>query len=338
MIVSASYRTDIPAFYGEWFMNRLQAGFCMTVNPYGGQVSRVDLTRDAVGGFVFWTRNIGPFWDRLAEVRRMGFPFVVSYTITGYPRALEASVVDPRRSIDLMKSLRDAYGPKAVVWRYDTIVFSSLTPADFHRRNFEVLARALEGATDEAIVSFAQIYKKTRRNMDAAARKFGFVWEDPVDDIKLALASDLVRIATGCGMRLSVCGQRQYLVPGLSMRGASMPIGSRSFPVGPSPRPRRATDRSAAVSPPGTSASTTPARTVVSTATPCRRPPSPGGGTDSTIRMGSSSSRRRGCRAGHRTRPIGALGRRGALPYGVAGRVLGRRGALPYGRVIGRIS
>ncbi|MEK6814682.1 MAG: DUF1848 domain-containing protein [Nitrospirota bacterium] len=214
MIVSASYRTDIPAFYGEWFMNRLQAGFCMTVNPYGGQVSRVDLTRDAVGGFVFWTRNIGPFWDRLAEVRRMGFPFVVSYTITGYPRALEASVVDPRRSIDLMKSLRDAYGPKAVVWRYDTIVFSSLTPADFHRRNFEVLARALEGATDEAIVSFAQIYKKTRRNMDAAARKFGFVWEDPVDDIKLALASDLVRIATGCGMRLSVCGQRQYLVPG----------------------------------------------------------------------------------------------------------------------------
>lgn len=214
MIVSASYRTDIPAFYGEWFMNRLRAGYCMTVNPYGGQVSRVDLTRDGVEGFVFWTRNVGPFMVRLAEVRRMGFPFVVSYTITGYPRELESSVVDPGRSVDLIKRLRDAYGPKAAVWRYDTIVFSSLTPADFHRRNFERLARALEGATDEAIVSFAQIYKKTRRNMDAAARKSGFVWEDPVDDIKLALASDLVRIASGCGMRLSVCGQRQYLVPG----------------------------------------------------------------------------------------------------------------------------
>lgn len=214
MIVSASYRTDIPAFYGEWFMNRLRAGYCMTVNPYGGQVSRVDLTRDGVEGFVFWTRNVGPFMVRLAEVRRMGFPFVVSYTITGYPRELESSVVDPGRSVDLIKRLRDACGPKAVVWRYDTIVFSSLTPADFHRRNFERLARALEGATDEAIVSFAQIYKKTKRNMDAAARKSGFVWEDPVDDIKLALASDLVRIASGCGMRLSVCGQRQYLVPG----------------------------------------------------------------------------------------------------------------------------
>ncbi|MBI1865279.1 MAG: DUF1848 domain-containing protein [Nitrospirae bacterium] len=216
MIVSVSYRTDIPAFYGEWFMNRLRAGFCMTVNPYGGQVSRVDLTPETVGGFVFWTRNVGPFLGRLDEVRRMGFPFVVSYTITGYPRALESSVVDPGRSIDLMKSLRDAYGPKAAVWRYDTIVFSSLTPADFHRRNFETLARSLEGATDEAVVSFAQIYKKTKRNMDAAAGKFGFAWEDPAEEVKLALARDLAEIAGARGMRLSVCGQRPFIVPGSS--------------------------------------------------------------------------------------------------------------------------
>lgn len=213
MIVSASYRTDIPAFYGEWFMNRLRAGYCMTVNPYGGQVSRVDLAAETVDGFVFWTRNIGPFMGRLDQVRRMGFPFVVSYTITGYPRALEASVVDPRRSVDLIRTLRDAYGPKAVVWRYDTVVFSSLTPPDFHRRNFEALARALEGATDEVIISFAQIYKKTKRNMDAAARKCGFTWEDPPDEAKLALVRDLVRIAGSNGMKLSVCGQRQYLVP-----------------------------------------------------------------------------------------------------------------------------
>lgn len=214
MIVSASYRTDIPAFYGEWFINRLRAEYCMTVNPYGGQVSRVDLSPETVDGFVFWTRNIGPFMGRLAEVRRMGFPFAVSYTITGYPRELESSVVDPGRSVDLIKRLRDACGPKAVVWRYDTIVFSSLTPPDSHRRNFEVLARALEGATDEVVISFAQIYKKTKRNMDAAARKSGFVWEDSPDDSKLSLASDLVRIAEARGMKLSVCGQRQYLVPG----------------------------------------------------------------------------------------------------------------------------
>ena len=78
MIVSASYRTDIPAFYGRWFLNRLRAGFCRTVNPYGGQVARIELTPGAVDGFVFWTRNIGPFREALAEVAGRGFPFNTS--------------------------------------------------------------------------------------------------------------------------------------------------------------------------------------------------------------------------------------------------------------------
>ena len=59
MIVSASYKTDIPAFYGAWFLNRLKAGYCKIINPYGRQVSTVPLTRPEVDGFVFWTRNIG---------------------------------------------------------------------------------------------------------------------------------------------------------------------------------------------------------------------------------------------------------------------------------------
>ena len=61
MIISASYKTDIPTFYGEWFMNRLQAGYCKMVNPYGGQIYTIDLTPEHVDGFVFWTKNIGPF-------------------------------------------------------------------------------------------------------------------------------------------------------------------------------------------------------------------------------------------------------------------------------------
>ena len=54
MIVSASYRTDIPAFYGDWFRRRLTAGFCRTVNPYGGGVYETRLTPEAVDGFVFY--------------------------------------------------------------------------------------------------------------------------------------------------------------------------------------------------------------------------------------------------------------------------------------------
>lgn len=216
MIISASYKTDIPTFYGDWFLNRLRAGYCKMVNPYNFRAYRIELSPEAVDGFVFWTKNIGPFMQPLAEVCRHGFPFIVQYSINGYPRELEFSVVDAMRSVAHVKKLREKYGPKVVVWRYDTIVFSSLTGLDFHRQNFERLAKALAGATDEVVVSFANIYRKTRRNMSIAARKFGFTWHDPPDEIKYELACELAGIAESCGMQLTMCGQRQFLAPGIA--------------------------------------------------------------------------------------------------------------------------
>ena len=97
MIISASYKTDIPAFYGAWFMNRLKAGRCRMVNPYGRQVYEVPLTTDAVDGFVFWTKNLGPFLKSLATIRRPGYPLPVHSTTNTYPRPLESSVTAPKR-------------------------------------------------------------------------------------------------------------------------------------------------------------------------------------------------------------------------------------------------
>ncbi len=211
MIISASYKTDIPAFYGAWFMNRLDAGFCRVVNPWGGQLHRVRLDTGAVDGFVFWTRNAGPFLAPLAEVRRRGFPFVVQYTLTGYPRALESAVQEPAAAAHTMRRLAGAYGADAVVWRYDPIVDSSLTPADFHLANFARLAALLEGATDEVVISFAHIYRKTRRNMARAAKAAGFAWGDPGPEKKRGLAASLAEVAAGRGMRLTLCAQSAYV-------------------------------------------------------------------------------------------------------------------------------
>jgi hypothetical protein len=214
MIVSASYKTDIPAFYGRWFINRLRAGFCCAVNPYSGQVYRVPLDRSAVSGFVFWTKNIAPFRNHLQEVRERGYPFYVHYTINGYPREIERSVVDAEQSVEHAHALRDSFGPRVVVWRYDTILLSSLTPPQFHIDNFSRLAGMLAGATDEVVVSFAQIYEKTERNLGAAARASGFTWSDPPDDDKRILLGKLAEVAGGLGLRVGVCAQRRYVVPG----------------------------------------------------------------------------------------------------------------------------
>jgi hypothetical protein len=219
MIVSASYRTDIPAFYGDWFMNRLRAGYCMVTNPYGGQPYRVSLLREDVDGFIFWTKHIGPFQRALREVHARDYPFVVQHTINGYPRELESRVVGVRRTAEAAQRVAALYGPAALVLRYDPILLTSLTPPDWHRARFERIATLLEGATDEVVLSFAQVYQKTRRNVDAAACAGGFTWEAheqaSQDDVR-QLITDLAALASSRGMAVSICSQPQYALAGLT--------------------------------------------------------------------------------------------------------------------------
>jgi DNA repair photolyase len=214
MIVSASYRTDIPAFYGDWFRNRLKAGFVRVENPYGGKASTLSLKRPDVDGFVFWTRNIAPFLGVLDEIHAQTYPFIVSHTLTGYPKELESRTADAHKMIRAMRELAESFGPGVLVWRYDPILLSSLTPPAWHLENFAALARGLRGAADEVVVSFAQIYKKTRRNLDAAAQAHGFSWQDPPDQAKRELIGQLAALAGEQGMRLSVCCQPDLVPPG----------------------------------------------------------------------------------------------------------------------------
>lgn len=215
MIISASYRTDIPAFYADWFFARLQAGRAVVRNPYSGKPAAVDLRRENVTGFVFWTRNFGPLLARLEELQRFGRPFVVQYTITGYPRELEAAVIEPAKAVQQIRRLAAEVHPQCPVWRYDPIVTSTATPPAFHSANFQRIAAGLEGAVDEVVVSFAQLYRKTRRNLDAAARRHNLGWQDPPDEAKLEMASALAAVARSHGMRLTLCTQPQYLIPGV---------------------------------------------------------------------------------------------------------------------------
>jgi hypothetical protein len=211
MIISASYKTDIPAFYGQWLINRLEAGYCYVRNPYSGKARRVELTRDAVDAIVFWTKNAGPFMQRFGVVHDLGYPFHVQYTINGYPKEIEPHVVNPARSIEHAKVLTDRFGPDVVVWRYDTILISSLTPVAYHEDNFSKIAEDLSGYTNEVVISFAQTYKKTKINLDKAAVASGFKWEDPPDEIKLDLVRKLARIAATAGIQLTVCAQPEYI-------------------------------------------------------------------------------------------------------------------------------
>jgi hypothetical protein len=214
VIVSASYRTDIPAFYADWFMRRLAAEHCRVSNPYGGSDYEVRLTPEAVDGFVFWTRNMRPLLPHLDAVRRVA-PFVVQFTLTGYPRVLESSVIGVEEGVAQLRELRDRFGPRAAVWRYDPVVFAAGMHPETHCNGFARLARGLAGAVDEVVLSVVTPYKKTRRNLDRAARRHGFAWHDPPPEEKQELLSRLAAIAADHRMAPTLCSQPELLVPGL---------------------------------------------------------------------------------------------------------------------------
>jgi len=220
MIISASYKTDIPTFYGEWFIKRIRAGYCRMVNPYGRQFYKIDLTPTYVDGIVFWTKNVGPFLKYLPEIQERGYPFIVQHTINGYPSQLESRVTNYAHTVEAMKRVAGEYGSEHLVWRYDPIIFSSLTPFEWHLQNFASLAKQLEGTTDEVVISFAEVYRKTKRNVELAAKEHNFTWSEHQDEEFVlatgrALATELVQIAATHKMKLRICSQKRFLVEGV---------------------------------------------------------------------------------------------------------------------------
>src|SRR5512139_3841787 len=90
MIISASRRTDIPAFYAPWFINRVRAGFCEVPNPFNRQqVSRISLSPEDVDVIVFWTRNPRSLFPYLDELERRGYRYYFQYTLLGYPLEID---------------------------------------------------------------------------------------------------------------------------------------------------------------------------------------------------------------------------------------------------------
>ncbi len=166
MIISASRRTDIPAFYSEWFERRVIAGSCRVPNPFNSkQVSEVSLAPEDVDAVVFWSKDPAPMLPRLSVLEDRGIPCVFLFTLNDYPKALEPGLPPLARRLETFLALAERLGPERVAWRYDPVIITPATPRDAHARAFEALARALEGATRRVYASLLAPYRKTRRRM-----------------------------------------------------------------------------------------------------------------------------------------------------------------------------
>lgn len=218
MIISVSRKTDIPAFYADWFFNRLKAGFVLYKNPFNtNQVHRVELTPEYVDAFVFWTRNPKPFMERLDLLEPYIYYF--QYTITGYPRYLEKSTPNPNIAIQTFKELSQKIGKERVIWRYDPILLSNTLTVEEHKRLFSKISGLLKGYTQRVVISFADFYAKTERNLKTVKipihsdnpepqnfKFFNILEKEFENDLK-DLVEFMIKTAHENGMQIETCAE-----------------------------------------------------------------------------------------------------------------------------------
>jgi len=164
MIVSASRRTDIPAFYSDWFFKRIEEGFVCTRNPMNiHQISKILINPDIVDCFVFWTKNPIHFMKKLNNLSNYNYYF--QYTLTGYDKLLEPNVPSVDDSIKSFQKLSKMIGNNRVIWRYDPIIITNDITIEYHKKKFEYIASRLSGYTNKCVISFVDYYTKTVKNM-----------------------------------------------------------------------------------------------------------------------------------------------------------------------------
>lgn len=207
--ISASRRTDIPAFYPEWFGHRLAAGFAEYIPSGPPRRCRCSLRPEDVTHFDFWTKNPRPFFPALRQVLEIGYPVLWNVTVTGLGGTpVEPHVPPAERVIEGIRELATIVPTSAILWRFDPVFVSAIYGEDHHVEMFRRLAGELAGHVDRRIaISFlGSCYE---RRVQADLRRYESETGDEVGVVPLNqqvdLAGKLHDIALAAGLELTLC-------------------------------------------------------------------------------------------------------------------------------------
>ena len=210
-VISASRRTDIPAFYTPWFMEGIRQGEVSVVNPFNRVTRKVSLRPEAVHSIVFWSKNFAPFLAAQAHTRLkdMGYNLFFNFTVNGENSVLEPHIPALDQRIPQAKVLCSRFGPDAVNWRFDPISFYE---DDGVTRNslkaFESIAyRLADLGISRCITSFYDPYRKVdqrlRRLAEAGGPRIRFT--EPALQIRERTIRKMASLLAPLGIRLFLC-------------------------------------------------------------------------------------------------------------------------------------
>ena len=201
MILSVSNRTDIVAFYSEWFMNRYNSGYVDVRNPFNSKlVNRIYF--DNVDLIVFCTKNPLPILDKIKFIDKK---ILFQVTITPYNKDIEPDVISKKEIIKAIKELSDIIGIDNLYIRYDQIFLSNKYDINYHIKAFGKLCSLLNGYTKKIIVSFIDQYKNVKNNMNTLN-----IREFTEEDYKL-IGENFSKIAKENNMIVQTCFENRNL-------------------------------------------------------------------------------------------------------------------------------
>ena len=204
MIINTGMRTDIPAFYSDWFMNRIEAGFVLVRNPYcPDRITRYELHPDVVDCIAFCTKNPEPmlkYVDRLKAYHQYWF-----VTITPYGKDIEPNVPPKEKVMQDFITLSEKIGINCVGWRYDPIFIDSIYTLEQHISSFEQMCRTLSGYTKVCVISFIDLYEKVKRNFPRVRAV--------THSERITIGRTYAEIAGRYGITIKACAEGTELVP-----------------------------------------------------------------------------------------------------------------------------
>lgn len=202
MILNTGNRTDIPAYYSKWFYNRIREGFAFARNPYNPQqVTRYLLEPEVVDCITFCTKNPAPMLPGLSQLS--AFRQFWAVTITPYGRDIEPFVPVKEMVLESFRRLSEKVGIQNISWRYDPIFITEKYSVDFHLREFASMAAALEGYTDHCIISFIDLYDKTKRNFPEG--------RSVTKEERLLIGESFTAIGAEYGIKIKTCAEGNEL-------------------------------------------------------------------------------------------------------------------------------
>ncbi|MCP3875456.1 MAG: DUF1848 domain-containing protein [Desulfobacteraceae bacterium] len=226
-IISASRRTDIPAFYLDWFMEHIHLGFFNVKNPYTKAIKKVEVSKESIHSIVFWSKNYHSFIKENAgkKLAQLGFNLYFNFTINSVSDLLEPKIPPLKERLEQLRILAMEFGPRNIAWRFDPICFYKTQnngPIKNNLSDFPTIAHhAAEFGIKKCITSFFDTYKKIQKRVAFLSKKSrqNIVFIAPSMDKKRQVIHRMEKVLAQASIPLYLCCEKQVFLKLCSKTG-----------------------------------------------------------------------------------------------------------------------